>query len=412
MEVIKNTTQKGDLFENSVYDFLKKKINNHEIPIFPPSHTKIIKKPKYYSRKRERKITFDLSIELYIDINASPISICIIECKNYNNSVPVNDIEEFSTKLSQVAEHNSKGVVITSKGFQEGSITYAKNTGMGLWIFNEADIQYVLHRNSNYQRTTNIENIFNVDMFDQFDKNERVFQSYFYSNHICYADFSHFIASLFPNIPYQKPNKKAFQYTKNSKIEEITDSILAKIFYEHNAVDLFKICEVYKINYEVKNCLPNQDILGNIIFSPLKITIFDEGTYRSRFTLAHELGHFFLKHDRFLKSEYVTNRNLQDIDEKYHDIIFSLEREANYFASTLLLPKAHIGYEFYEALKKYQIRKPTHLYVDNQPHNLMYANLILNELSKKFHVSKQAISIRLQKLNLLIDERFTKINFY
>lgn len=54
MDIIKNTTKKGDQFEDKVYAFLKDKIDNNEIPIFPPSHTKIVKKPKYYSRnKRE-----------------------------------------------------------------------------------------------------------------------------------------------------------------------------------------------------------------------------------------------------------------------------------------------------------------------------------------------------------------------
>lgn len=222
---------------------------------------------------------------------------------------------------------------------------------MGLWIFNESDIQYVLHRNFNYQKTLNIDKIFNVDLFGNFDQNERVFQSYFYNDKVCYTDFSHFISSLFPKIPYQKQDVISFKFTNFKNIEKIAESVLSQINYHNNAVDLLKICEKYKINYEFKYEHSNQDILGQIVFSPLKITIFDEITNRSRFTLAHELGHFFLKHNRFLKSEYVTKKNFKEIDNKYDDIILGIEREANYFASVLLLPKAHIAYAFYQSLK-------------------------------------------------------------
>lgn len=58
------------------------------------------------------------------------------------------------------------------------------------------------------------------------------------------------------------------------------------------------------------------------------------------------------------------------------------------------------------------MRNPVHLYLDNQPKNIATAKLILRELSNSFHVSRQAISIRLQKLNLLIDDRFTKTDFH
>lgn len=412
MEVIKNTTNKGDQFEDKVYDFLKNKIDNNEYPIFPSSHTKVIKKPKYYSSKRGKDIIFDLAIELYLDMKATPISICIIECKNYNSNVPIDDIEEFSSKLNQVAEHNSKGVVITTKGFQDGSLNFAKNTGMGLWIFNDTDIQYVLHRNCNYQRTANIDNIFNVDIFGHFDKNERVFQNYFYNNQICYADFSYFISSLFPDIRYIKPESISFKFTSYKKIEEMTEFILEQTNQGQNAVDLLQICEKYKINYEIKNKESHQDVLGQIVFSPLKITIFDGITNRSRFTLAHELGHFFLEHNRFLESEYVTKKNFEERANKYNDVILGIEREANYFASTLLLPRVSVTVAFYKSIRKYRVRNPIKLYLDNQPENIATTKLVLQDLSDKFHVSKQAISIRLQRLGLLINDQFPKVNFY
>lgn len=283
---------------------------------------------------------------------------------------------------------------------------------MGLWVFNDINIQYVLHRNCNYQRTLNIENIFNVDSSGKFNQDERTLQNYFYHNQVCYADFNSFIASLSPNISYKNKDNIFFKFSSHKKINKIVDSILSQIQYKKNAVDLLKICKEYKINCEFQDQPPKENILGQIIFSPLKITIFNEGTYRSRFTLAHELGHFFLNHDHFLKSEYVTKQTFKESDNKYDDIILSIEREANFFAAALLLPEFNITQALFQSLKKYNVRNPIYLYLDNQPKNIATAELVLRDLSEKFHTSIQAISIRLQKLNLLIDDRFTKTNFY
>lgn len=98
---------------------------------------------------------------------------------------------------------------------------------------------------------------------------------------------------------------------------------------------------------------------------------------RKRFTIAHELGHFFL--------------HLQDTDGNFLDNDMSLfrsnahilsptelskEREANEFAAALLMPHEAVELEW--------------LFADS-----------LEDVAKAFGVSKQALTIRLKNLRLL-----------
>ncbi len=88
---------------------------------------------------------------------------------------------------------------------------------------------------------------------------------------------------------------------------------------------------------------------------------------RQRFTVAHELGHFLLGHEGH-EEEFV--------DDKF-DRPFPVEREANLFASFVLMPKDWVT----NSAKK--------------------NNLDISSLAKEFKVSEQAMTIRLLELNLI-----------
>ncbi|MBH8386728.1 hypothetical protein I8R13_19535 [Acinetobacter baumannii] len=47
---------------------------------------------------------FDVAIEVFLFDQKEPYLVILIECKNYEKNVPVDDIEEFSTKVSQVGK--------------------------------------------------------------------------------------------------------------------------------------------------------------------------------------------------------------------------------------------------------------------------------------------------------------------
>ena len=144
-------------------------------------------------------------------------------------------------------------------------------------------------------------------------------------------------------------------------------------------------------------------------FQSKEVIIYPHGNYhRERFTIAHEIGHFYLGHGEYLRSESVLESDLfVDGEEVKDDFYRRLEFQANAFASCLLLPKVPLIKNILEAKEILGLSKMSHglVYVDDQPCNYNDYNYIINQVSGYFQVSKQAIEIRLKNLNLLTDNR-------
>jgi hypothetical protein len=81
------------------------------------------------------EIITDISIETRI-ANADNYSLLtVIECKDYKGTVPVNDIEEFCSKVEQIAGVNVKAIFVTSSALQIGTLNFAKSKGIGVIRF-------------------------------------------------------------------------------------------------------------------------------------------------------------------------------------------------------------------------------------------------------------------------------------
>ena len=101
---------------------------------------------KYYSEARKADITVDVSIEVIMAGTERPFLIWIWECKDYSRSVGIDDIQEFDAKLQQIGANNTKGTVITRRGFQRSAIEYAKSRGIGLArLIDEGRVTDVMH---------------------------------------------------------------------------------------------------------------------------------------------------------------------------------------------------------------------------------------------------------------------------
>lgn len=130
----KNT---GASFEKKVYELISEIVKKNEFIVSFPN-VRIRRKPRYYSKDREAEIEFDISVEKYLrnpdeNENMKPSIIVIIECKDYSNSIPVDDVEEFHAKLQQIGADNTKGMMITQKGcFQRSALAYAESKGIAL----------------------------------------------------------------------------------------------------------------------------------------------------------------------------------------------------------------------------------------------------------------------------------------
>lgn len=103
----------------------------------------------------------------------------------------------------------------------------------------------------------------------------------------------------------------------------------------------------------------------------------DEATVRQRFTVAHELGHYYL-HPQ--KDAFVDYRNNKD---ERKDLVTTIkERQANMFAAALLMPRKTLVKDFKNIAKGLNDDEVTSI------------------LSKRYEVSDDAMKFRLKNLGL------------
>ncbi|PIZ55628.1 hypothetical protein COY23_04550 [bacterium (Candidatus Torokbacteria) CG_4_10_14_0_2_um_filter_35_8] len=165
-------------------------------------------------------------------------------------------------------------------------------------------------------------------------------------------------------------SNKGYTRTKN-KAEEL----LKKYKIEEPIVPIFDIPEQeeVKINF-IKMPDKLRDISG--FFDPKKKIIFvntQDCPNRQTFTVAHEFGHYILKH----------NPNKYGVLPRWAGILGSspVEREANFFAANLLVPDEMLK----KAMDKYAL--------DN-------SEVSIALLAKMFGVSREVIKIRIKELGL------------
>lgn len=166
----------------------------------------------------------------------------------------------------------------------------------------------------------------------------------------------------------------------NQKLEELTSEILLNNDMYKIPVDVIKIAnsndiKVYEGDLEKK-------ISGAIRYKKdedkFEILINkNDIKVRQRFTIAHELGHYFL-HQEFLKNEeihvdtmYRTANNEAEIEQSRER-----EKEVDYFAGALLMNRTLL-----EKMHK--------------------ENNSIKELAEIFNVSVSAMTVRLDVLGLL-----------
>lgn len=118
---------------------------------------------------------------------------------------------------------------------------------------------------------------------------------------------------------------------------------------------------------------------------------------RTHFTIAHELGHYFLQHE--LKSLPIYCSAIEENGVSKNP----LEAQADYFASCFLMPEQKIKGAFISILRNHPFAKKAkctdYLHVTN---NFTFSVWIVikNDLMKRYGVSEQALRYRLQQLNL------------
>ena len=82
----------------------------------------------YTGRVSKRDIKVDVSFNYTIADGADILF--LVQCKCHNHSVPVDEVEEFHSKIDDIGAH--KGIMVTTVGFQEGAIKTARGRGIAL----------------------------------------------------------------------------------------------------------------------------------------------------------------------------------------------------------------------------------------------------------------------------------------
>lgn len=209
-------------------------------------------------------------------------------------------------------------------------------------------------------------------------------------------------------------------FISKDEIDDCAESILKHIEYESGPVPLERICELQSavaglvVRTRVKPS--DRDVkagaLGRIRFDSLEISIYDlpdTTEARQRFTLAHELGHYFLDHSKYVSSEYCDIADLKlDVDSPFRtNDLRRMDFQANYFASCLLLPRIPLTRDVLMLADERDVRNRGFgvLYVDEQKCNEAIYNGITSHLKLRYKVSRLALKLRLEALGLLHDAR-------
>lgn len=427
-----NTVERGNFLELNLFKEFHRLIENN-LFLSPASNCKVFRKKGYFSRDRQTDIIFDISIEISMPGAESYSILMLIECKNYSHSVPVDDVEEFFAKTQQISGANIKAIVACTSGFQSGTFAYSKSKGIGLVrYFDDADLKWVLNRSMGASSPKHVTHAEIRDALTNIEFNGSQYNFYgeisdhftttindFFLNLITEDEVNQLfkLRRIRPNAPFRVP------FVHEEELEEISHRVRSQIAYIDGAVSLEEICQLENIRSGLKviygatrtDSEIEKQVLGKISFTSSEITIFESGhsdPSRLKFTLAHELGHHFLEHSKYINAEYCQETDF--LNEAVPAIanrgIRRLELQANVFASCLLLPRDPFLKDFHLLVKRLELGNKGFgvLFLDNQQCNLENFYRITNALKDKYQVSRESIALRLVKLGVLRDCRRTE----
>jgi len=139
---------------------------------------------------------------------------------------------------------------------------------------------------------------------------------------------------------------------------------------------------------------------------------------RLRFTLGHEASHWILHKKAFsAENPFFSNAEYEnqylaakegriDYSRKQQERTDSerMERQADFFAAALLMPRPTLRMAFVEFFSYYK-EKPRRIIRGKTQLDDNYAKLLPRYIAKEFKVSEQAAQIRLEKLSAIVDNR-------
>jgi len=427
-----NSTKKGDELEARIFRLFQEEIHQDRF-FLKKDCCKLFRKKGYYSKDREKHIIFDLSIEIFLPGQDFYSLLFLVECKSYNHPVPVDDAEEFYSKIQQISGANIKGVIASTNSFQEGTLNYARSKGIGLLrYYDSSDFKWVLNRSpssliSNNYALSEWKNAYRgitneshrsiyFDCYCCINNNYTNSLKLFFSSlsNINAADDGGDLLNAIVNPIVE--SSAIVAYRDETEIEDLSKKVLSIIDYQDGEVQLEDVCKWQaaekglRVTFDKSHDddYTDTEILGRINFEPLEIEILEnihKNATHKKFTLAHELGHLLLGHGKYMTSEYYQKSDfeLEILPNLGIKDIARMEWQANYLASCLLLPRDRFVHDFMRLSTMFGIRDRGFglLYLDKQACNIAAFYNITGGLRSKYRVSRSVVKIRLKKLGLL-----------
>lgn len=382
-----SSVEKGDAFEFDSYKRIIKAVENEEFG-FSKKYARILQKAKYYSKKLEKEIVFDLAIEIWPPNATNYSNLYLIECKSYSTKkVPIGDLRKFASDVNDVAELNGKAIFITNSKYPDSALTYAKNTGMMIIQVNsdQSDSKLLWKRNKMEYEEDQVLKSLGVNVENSI---ENLFQSGFI-------------------IGLKKLSTKSLEKSAVKLLDEIDDKIKIGLSKLNLETLIHHLENTYGVEVDVEAQLEDGD-LGKYDSKKNKILVDNSifKTSRYGFVLAHEIGHLILHSNLRLNQESYNNFSDSSFNLYLgkHDLINPkhwIEWQANKFASYLLMPTE----AFYNRLCSFQrsigIAKYGHIFLDDQPVNIQDFEEIVNYLSEFFNTSRLSVQYKLEELELI-----------
>jgi Zn-dependent peptidase ImmA (M78 family) len=215
-------------------------------------------------------------------------------------------------------------------------------------------------------------------------------------------------------------------YLKATEIEAIAYELLEKycpqVLTTATLTPVLDIIEELKEKTKLQSAIEDlgniegKKVLGKVSFKRrtlfLDKSLLEERKIQFRFTAAHEIGHWVLHRYKQLKLENQKLNTEELIDDESSICRLEqrtpkewLERQANVFAASLIMPRNTFHDELVRSQKEIGIlRNFGIVFINDENYNRKDRMMILAMLSDKFQVSKQSIEVRLNTLKLVVDE--------
>lgn len=402
---------KGDEFEFKSLNIIKKVIEEEQLGHLSKYIKIYTKNDKgYYSERRKKEIYFDITIEVWPPNAARYSLIYIIECKNYDKRVPVDDIEEFHSKIQQVSGVNVKGIFITNSPLQESAYNVAESLGM-MVVQGESSENYniILHK-SNVRNVSNIPFVISTKETILLDEGVNLIEKLIDDK----------INNIF--IPVFKEKFVSYNIDKLSKkdIEDIATNIInmidPEVISQGRSMSVSKLIK-YLEKHEKLSIIEdnsNSQLLGWCDIKKMKIGINSKirNTDRELFVLAHEYGHFIL-HQKLIIEQHEYN-NFSDPEYNFKTGKYDLtnpknwiEWQANYFASSLITHKVQFIARLWWCQQRLSMGQGV-IYLDDQYSNRKLFAELIKKMAYILNISKSTVIYRLNDLELINDKSNTK----